>query len=105
HRLRGNVWHGFVRSGPARRCVPVKCGSRITVSLHARARKSVSPRSRLPSQELIAAGPAAVYTIAHQLHPSLLGALLPMSDENIDRRLFLGGSAATLGYFFTADAF
>jgi predicted dehydrogenase len=27
-----------------------------------------------------------------------------MSDRTIDRRLFLGGSAAALGYFFTADA-
>lgn len=27
-----------------------------------------------------------------------------MSEMQLDRRLFLGGSAATLGYFFTADA-
>jgi predicted dehydrogenase len=27
-----------------------------------------------------------------------------MSEHKFDRRLFLGGSAATLGYFFTADA-
>jgi predicted dehydrogenase len=27
-----------------------------------------------------------------------------MSEQRFDRRLFLGGSAATLGYFFTADA-
>src|SRR5262245_37355475 len=27
-----------------------------------------------------------------------------MSDRSLDRRLFLGGSAATLGYFLTADA-
>jgi predicted dehydrogenase len=27
-----------------------------------------------------------------------------MSEHRFDRRLFLGGSAATLGYFFTADA-
>jgi predicted dehydrogenase len=27
-----------------------------------------------------------------------------MSDQPVDRRLFLGGSAAALGYFFTADA-
>ena len=27
-----------------------------------------------------------------------------MSDRTLDRRLFLGGSAAALGYFFTADA-
>ncbi|HVK11819.1 MAG TPA: Gfo/Idh/MocA family oxidoreductase [Gemmataceae bacterium] len=27
-----------------------------------------------------------------------------MSDRTMDRRLFLGGSAAALGYFFTADA-
>lgn len=27
-----------------------------------------------------------------------------MSDRHLDRRLFLGGSAAALGYFFTADA-
>jgi predicted dehydrogenase len=27
-----------------------------------------------------------------------------MSDQHLDRRLFLGGSAAALGYFFTADS-
>src|SRR5262249_4908984 len=63
----------------------------------------VSPER--PPRELFAAGTAAVYTIAHRLLPSLLGAPLPMSEETMDRRLFLGGSAATLGYFFTADSF
>ena len=27
-----------------------------------------------------------------------------MSEQNLDRRLFMGGSAAALGYFFTAGA-
>ena len=39
-------------------------------------------------------------TIAFLYH----GATLPMSDIIQDRRLFLGGTAATLGYFLTADA-
>src|SRR6476619_4765894 len=51
----------------------------------------------------VAPRPSPAYTI-HPPNHSHPRSLLSMSEPHSDRRAFLGGSAAALGYFFTADA-